>query len=138
MAVQRWRRWTSARNLASSSLGILDRNSNQDLKIPLCSHTGKICVSRAGVLIQLEVMNSEIVQNPFFHYEIGGQERNKGRKAHNLVRMGMHAKSLQSCPPLSYPMDHNPTVSSVHGILYARILEWIAMPTSRESSPLRD
>lgn len=80
MAVQRWGRWTRTRNLASSTLGILDRNSDQDLKIPLCFHTGKICVLRAGVLIQLEVMNSEIVQNPFFHYEIGGQERKEGRK----------------------------------------------------------
>ena len=138
MVVQRWRRWTRARSLVSSSLGILDRNSNQDLKIPLCFPTGKICVSRSGVLIQLEVLNSEIVQKPFFHYKIGGQERKEGRTAYDLVRVCVHAKSLQSVPPLFYPMDHSPTVSSVHGILQARILEWIAMPSSRESCPPRD
>ena len=32
------------------------------------------------------------------------------------------------------PMDCSPPGSSVHGILQARILEWVAMPSSRESS----
>ena len=35
-------------------------------------------------------------------------------------------------------MDCSPPGSSVHGILQARILEWIAMPSSRGSSRLRD
>ena len=35
-------------------------------------------------------------------------------------------------------MDCSPIGSSVHGILQARILEWVAMPSSRGSSPLRD
>ena len=35
-------------------------------------------------------------------------------------------------------MDHGPPSSSVHGILQARILEWVAIPFSRESSPPRD
>ena len=47
-------------------------------------------------------------------------------------------KSLQSCPTLWYPMDHNPPGSSVHGILQVRILEWAAVPSSRGSSWLRD
>ena len=34
-------------------------------------------------------------------------------------------------------MDHGPPGSSVHGILQARVLEWVAMPSSRGSSPLR-
>ena len=41
----------------------------------------------------------------------------------------MHAKSLQSC--LCDPLDCSPPGSSVRGILYARILEWIALPSSR-------
>ena len=44
----------------------------------------------------------------------------------------------QSCPTLCEPMDYNPPGSSVHGILQARILEWAAMPSSRESSWPRD
>ena len=42
----------------------------------------------------------------------------------------IHATSLQSCPTLCDPMDHNPPSSSVHGILQANILEWTAMPFS--------
>ena len=35
------------------------------------------------------------------------------------------AKSLQSCPTLCDPMDCSLPGSSVHGILQARILEWL-------------
>ena len=50
----------------------------------------------------------------------------------------VHAKSLQSCPTLCDPMDCSPPGASVHGILQARILEWVAMSSSRGSSRLRD
>ena len=44
----------------------------------------------------------------------------------------------QSCPTLCNPMDCNPPGSSVHGILQARILEWVAIPFSRGFSWPRD
>ena len=44
-------------------------------------------------------------------------------------------KSLQSCSTLCDPMDCSPPGSSVHGILQARILEWVAMPSSRGVFP---
>ena len=44
----------------------------------------------------------------------------------------------QSCPTLCDPMDCSPSGSSVHGILQARILVWVAMPFSRGSSWCRD
>ena len=44
------------------------------------------------------------------------------------------AKSLQSCPTLCDPMDCSLSDSSVHGIFQARILEWVAMLSSRGSS----
>ena len=40
----------------------------------------------------------------------------------------------QSCPTLCDPMDCSPPGSSVRGILQARILEWVATPSSRGSS----
>ena len=46
----------------------------------------------------------------------------------------MCAKSLQSCLTVCDPMDCSPPGSSVHGILQASILEWIAVPSSRGSS----
>ena len=39
----------------------------------------------------------------------------------------------QLCPTLGDPMDCSLPGSSVHGILQARILEWVAMPFSRKS-----
>ena len=47
-------------------------------------------------------------------------------------------KPLQSCPALCDPMECRLPCSSVHGILQARILEWVAMPSSRGSSQPRD
>ena len=44
----------------------------------------------------------------------------------------------QACPTLCNPMDYSPPGSSVHGILQARKLKWIAMPSSRGSSQPRD
>ena len=44
------------------------------------------------------------------------------------------AKSLQLCPTLYDPMDCILPGSSVPGILHARLLEWVAMPSSRGSS----
>ena len=44
----------------------------------------------------------------------------------------------QLCPTLCDPMDCSPPGSSVHGILQARILEWVAILSSRWSSPSRD
>jgi len=41
-------------------------------------------------------------------------------------QMEADAKSLQSCPTLWDPMDNSPPGSSVHRILQARILEWVA------------
>ena len=38
----------------------------------------------------------------------------------------------QSCPTLCDPMDCSPPDSSVHGILQARILEWVAISFSRD------
>ena len=39
----------------------------------------------------------------------------------------------QSCPTLRHLMDCSPPGSSVHGILQARILEWVAISFSRGS-----
>ena len=44
------------------------------------------------------------------------------------------AKLSQSCPTLCDPMDSSPPGSTVRGILQARTLEWVAMPSSRGSS----
>ena len=50
----------------------------------------------------------------------------------------MLSSVTQSCLTLCDPMDCSPPGSSVHGILQARILEWVAISFSRRSSQSRD
>ena len=59
-----------------------------------------------------------------------------------MTAMNQHSSVLASvgqlCPTLCYSTDCSPPGPSVHGILQARILEWIAIPFSRGSSQPRD
>ena len=50
----------------------------------------------------------------------------------------VHVKLLQSSPTLCKPTDCSPPDSSVHGILQARILEWVPISFSKGSSQSRD
>ena len=47
---------------------------------------------------------------------------------------GRLCRRAPSCTTLCDPMDYSLPGSSVHGILQARILEWVAKPSSRASS----
>ena len=49
-----------------------------------------------------------------------------------------HVLVSQLCLTLCNPMDCSPPGSSAHGISQARILEWVAIPFSKESSPPKD
>ena len=74
----------------------------------------------------------------------GGWRRGSGGRGHMyaygqfmlLYGKNHHvlAHSIQSRLTLCDPMDRSPPGFSVHGILQARILEWVAMPSSRGSS----
>ena len=48
----------------------------------------------------------------------------------NIAAAAAAAKSLQSCPTLCDSIDSSPPGSSVHGILQARILDWVAISFS--------
>ena len=54
------------------------------------------------------------------------------------IHVCLYAKSPQLCPTACNPMDSSPPGSSVHGIIQARILEWVFLPSSREFSQPRD
>ena len=45
----------------------------------------------------------------------------------HFLQRESESKVAQSCPTLYNPMDCSPPGSSVHGILQARILEWVAI-----------
>ena len=53
---------------------------------------------------------------------------------HKIIR----CVCAQPTPTLSNPMDSSPPGSSVHGIFQARILDWVAISSSRGSSWPRD
>ena len=50
------------------------------------------------------------------------------------MKVKSESEVAQSCLTLSDPMDCSPPGSSVHGIFQARVLEWGAMPSSRDLS----
>ena len=64
-----------------------------------------------------------------------------GRNINNLRYVDVkwsEARVAQSCPTLRSPELFDPMNCIVHGILQARILEWVAFPFSRGSSQPRD
>ena len=50
--------------------------------------------------------------------------------AHIYTNMKVEVLVTLSRPPLCDPMNHSPPGSSVHAILQARTLEWVAIPVS--------
>ena len=62
------------------------------------------------------------------------------RKKHQISKFNYFCESevVQLCQTLCDPMDCSPPGSSVHGILQARTVEWVAISYSRGSSRLRD
>jgi len=51
-----------------------------------------------------------------------------------ILRTAAAAKSLQSCPTLCDPIDVSPPGSPAPGILQARTLEWVAIPSPVQES----
>ena len=90
-----------------------------------CSSTGFYVPKRRGTFL---------LQNIFSRGNCG----NRVEKRFEVHFFFGHSKSLQSCPTLCDPMDCSPSGSSIHGILQARILGWVAISFSRGSSPPRD
>ena len=71
-----------------------------------------------------------MVNNQFTQYHGVSFLRNR---ISGVFRGGVKMKVAQLCPILCNPMDY-----TVHGILQARILEWVAFPFFRGSSQPRD
>ena len=65
------------------------------------------------------------------------EEDHQTRRRHRGVVV-IRGLLTQSCPTLRDPMACSPPGSSVHEILQARILEWVAIFSSKESSRHRD
>ena len=92
-----------------------------------------------------ETLQARILERVTFPFSRGSSQP-RDRTPHFLRLLHWQAGSLplappgkvkvkvtQSCQTLCHPMDY-----TAHGILQARILEWVAFPFSRESSQPRD
>ena len=91
----------------------------------------------AAALVFIDIMINLKTETGIIFSPLG--KLNESKTSHRLTgrRCGARAVS-QSCPTLCDPMDCSPPGSSVHGLLQARTLEWVAMPSSRGSSRPRD
>ena len=86
---------------------------------------------------ECEQLAPPLTQKGLDHSNLNGRvgqqlQRNLSHNVH--AYMLSHSSHLTHCEP----MDRSSPGSSVHGIPQARILEWVAMPSSRESSWPRD
>ena len=79
----------------------------------------------------------KIISNAIFRCIVGWKEQDVRLYAWYVKHQPhclLHAQLLQSRLTLCNPMGCSPPGSSVQGILQARILEWVAMCSSRGSS----
>ena len=78
-----------------------------------------------------------------FHAKMGSMKDRNGMdltKAEDIKKRWQEyteseSEVAQSCLTLCDPMDCSPPGSSAHGILQARILEWVATPLSKSYQP---
>ena len=100
-----------------------------------CTHTA----STAEINVtETAVPASPVLTCSCFHSFNRGYRAIPIRQALCWTQEYMHAKSLQSCPTLCDPMNYSPPGSAIHGIFQVRILEWVAMPSSRGLSRRKD
>ena len=86
-----------------------------------------------------EIISSMFSDHKGIRSEINYKEKKKKQeKTAENTNMWRLSVSCSVFPTLCDPVDCSPPGSSVHGILQARILEWVAMPYSRGSAQSRD
>ena len=80
-----------------------------------------------------------LIENKSYDDTFKPKHNNLNINIHNYIKLVcvcvcVCVQLLQLCLTLCDPVDCNSPGSSVHGILQARILEWVAMPSSMGSS----
>ena len=97
-------------------------------------------ISLAAALISLPMKHASLTLCSFFKLSSSHKRiQNRGcgwvlmDHPYSLNHLDKHAKTLPSGPTLWDPLNRSPPDSSVHGILQARIMEWVAISSSRGS-----
>ena len=78
---------------------------------------------KAGLKLNIQKLKI-MASSPIISWQIDGETKET---------KDMKVLVPQSCLTLCNPMNCNPPGSSIHGILQARILEWVAIPFSKGS-----
>ena len=113
-----WGRWSERRQLSiKGALGTPRASTPHPLPLPVVGVVGDSTLEAARTITSCQVF---ILSEP------------KGKGA------GVCAQSVQSRPILCNPMDCSLPGSSAQGILQTRILQYVVIPFSRQSSQPRD
>ena len=102
-------------------------------------HCFDYCSFQIGFEIRnYEILNFVVSQDGFNYSKILGYSIRNFRMNISISENERKVLVTQSCPVLCNLMDCSLPGSSVHGILQARMLEWVTIPFSRGSSQCRD
>ena len=78
-------------------------------------------------------MRKKINLQKYFESDTFIAVNNSGYRRTPEMSLSVCAQLLPPCPTLCDPTDRSPPGFSVHGILHARILEWVSTPSSNVS-----
>ena len=95
-----------------------------------CSRRGQQSTAGEAQCSQGEARRASQKRQGWNSSHQGGQEKAGTSGVGRECSYHLKALVAQSCSTLCDPMNCSPPGSSVHGILQARILEWVAIPSS--------
>ena len=128
-----------------SAIGLLNNNRYLQLKESQDSDSMKslkVLVIQSCPTFETPwtVSHQDLLSMEFFRQEYcqGLPFPSPGNLPNPTIEPESESEVAQSCPTLCHPVDCALPGSSVHGILQARILEWVAISFSRGSSRPRD
>ena len=152
---ERWRSRKASGGIQSTSEDLRTRGDNDVLinfpgslvinNLPAMQETRIWSLGQEDPLEKKMATHSSILawripwtEKPSRLQSIGSQRTGQNWVTNTMIMSVQFSSVSQSCPILCNPMDCSPPGSSVHGILQARILEWIVIPFSRGISKPRD
>ena len=135
------------KNPKSSSILILNSPSKLELKEPLCSHispsstspllllTGRFVIERQLPIKRVQKPNTSSGFFPsvkWMESQVVTQSSSNQFQRPSASFLGGVCIHAHSCPTLCDPIDCSLPGSSVYGISQARIVEWVAISSSRD------
>ena len=97
-------------------------------------HTHTFTQGKITFIIQMNAFQTVLPESRAFQILRRSKKRVLGDLDFSQIIQCMHAKSLQSALTLCDSMDYSPPGSSVHGILQARTLVWVAISFSTDNT----